>query len=185
MRARDQAAIKAGVFILAAGLAEFGLMTQAQAVCPVCTVAVTTGVGLSRWLGVDDTITGLWIGGVIVSLIIWSINWMDNHNIRFKGKALITAGSYYLLVLAPLYLAGFIGQRDPLLAFPINTFWGVDKLVLGIAAGSVAFYAGAWSYERLKERNKGHAYFPFQKVLMPLVPLILLSPVFYLLTKRG
>jgi hypothetical protein len=177
--------MKARIFILASVLLQLGLVTQAQAVCPVCTIAVTAGVGLSRWLGVDDTITGLWIGGVIVSLIVWSVNWTDDHHIRFKGKTLITAVFYYLLVFAPLYLAGLIGQRDPLLGFRVNTLFGVDKLVMGIGVGSLAFSAGAWAYERLKERNKGHAYFPFQKVIMPLVPLILLTPVFYLLTKRG
>ena len=177
--------MKAAIFIVTSVLVQVAWIAQAQAVCPVCTIAVTTGVGLSRWLGVDDTITGLWIGGVIVSLIIWSVNWMDDHHIRFYGKALVTAVSYYLLVFAALYLGGLIGQRDPLLGFPMNTLFGADKLVLGIGVGSMAFYAGAWAYERLKERNRGHAYFPFQKVVMPLVPLILLSPVFYLLTKRG
>ena len=34
----------------------------AKAICPVCTVAVGAGIGLSRWLGIDDSITGLWIG---------------------------------------------------------------------------------------------------------------------------
>jgi hypothetical protein len=61
---------------------------------------------------------------------------------------------------APLYLAGLIGQRDPLLGFRVNTLFGVDKLVMGIGVGSLAFSAGAWAYERLKERNRGHAYFP-------------------------
>lgn len=33
---------------------------KALAVCPICTVAVGAGVGLSRCLGIDDSITGLW-----------------------------------------------------------------------------------------------------------------------------
>ena len=41
---------------------------KALAVCPICTVAAATGIGFSRWLGIDDTITGLWIGGLTVSL---------------------------------------------------------------------------------------------------------------------
>ncbi len=169
---------KAKIFILAVTFIELSLTAKAGAVCPVCTVAVTTGVGLSRWLGVDDTITGLWIGGVIVSLIIWTASWMEAHNIRFKGRGLITAISYYLLVCLPLYFAGIIGD-------PHNTLWGADKLALGIVVGSLGFYAGAWSYEWLKKRNKGRAYFPFQKVIMPLIPLILLSPVFYFVTKES
>ncbi len=169
---------KARLFILTAALTELGLVAEAQAVCPVCTVAVTTGVGLSRWLGVDDTITGLWIGGVIVSLIVWTVSWMDAHNMRLKGRGLITTISYYLLVCLPLYFAGIVGD-------PNNTLWGIDKLALGIVVGSLGFYAGAWSYEWLKKGNKGQAYFPFQKVVMPLIPLILLSPVFYFVTRGG
>lgn len=153
-----------------------GLTGKAHAVCPVCTVAVSTGVGLSRWLGVDDTITGLWLGGLIVSLIIWSINWMDERHIRFAGRNLLTIVAYYLLVAAPLHFAGVTGH-------PENTLLGIDKLVLGIMLGSGAFYAGAAWCESIKEGNLGHAYFPFQKVVMPIAPLMLLTFFFYIATK--
>lgn len=156
--------------------AALGLIAKAQAVCPVCTFAVTTGVGLSRWLGVDDTISGLWIGGVIVSMILWTLSWMDAQAIHFKLRGLITTLAYYLLICVPLYAADMIGGAR-------NRLFGIDKLALGIIIGSLAFYAGAWSYERLKQMNKGRAYFPFQKVAMPVVPLILLTPVLYLVTK--
>ena len=36
----------------------------AHAVCPVCTVAVGAGLGLAEWLGIDDSISGLWIGAL-------------------------------------------------------------------------------------------------------------------------
>lgn len=170
--------IKRKLFISAATVIELGLIAKAQAVCPVCTVAVGAGVGLSRWLGVDDTITGLWLGGAIVSLIIWSISWMEKRNVHLRGKGLVTTVSYYVLICAPLYLAGIVGHPD-------NTLLGIDKLVLGIAAGSGAFYSGAWWYKRLKEKNMGHAYFPFQKVAMPITPLIILSIIFYYLTKQA
>jgi hypothetical protein len=160
------------VFLSTAAAIEFGLAAKAQAVCPVCTVAVSTGLGLSRWLGVDDTVTGLWLGGVTVSLIIWSISWMEKRNIHFKGQGLITTVFYYLLLFLPLYLAGIAGQ-------PRNTLGGIDKLVLGTAAGSAAFYSGAWLYKRLKEKNNGRSYFPFQKVVMPIAPLVILSIIFY------
>jgi hypothetical protein len=162
--------------VLIATALQFGLIGAAQAVCPVCTVAVSTGVGLSRWLGVDDTITGLWLGGLIVSLIIWSINWMEERHIRFPGRNLFTIFVYYLLAVVPLHLAGVTGHLD-------NTLFGIDKLVLGTVLGSGAFYAGAVWYERIKESNLGHANFPFQKVVMPIAPLILLTFLFYLATK--
>jgi hypothetical protein len=37
-------------------------------VCPVCTIAVAGGVGLCRYLGIDDLISGAWIGALLFSL---------------------------------------------------------------------------------------------------------------------
>lgn len=149
---------------------------QVQAVCPVCTVAVSAGMGLSRWLGVDDIISGLWLGGVIVSLILWTLQWIETRNIHFQGRGWVTAFSYYLLILLPLYFGGLIGH-------PNNVLWGIDKLILGTAIGSVAFYSGAWCYGYLKNKHGGHAYFPFQKVAMPIAPLVVLSLLFFYLLK--
>lgn len=152
-------------------------MGQAFAVCPVCTVAAGAGVGFSRWLGIDDTVTGLWIGGLTVSLIIWTLNFFNKKKIVFKGKIIITTLAYYLTLILPLYFSGIIGH-------PLNTFvFGIDKLLFGIIIGSLGFWAGAVFYDYLKENNNGHAYFPFQKVVMPIFPLIILSIFFYFLTK--
>lgn len=160
--------------ILGAGLL---LARPALAVCPVCTLAVAAGVGLSRWLGIDDTITGLWIGGLIVSMITWTLSWLDKKQIRFIGRSIITAIGYYALVVVPLYFMGVIGNP----ANAIYLSW-LDKLLLGIIVGSAGFWAGASWYYYLK-KNNSHAYFPFQKVVMPIAPLIILSVLFYFLTK--
>lgn len=151
---------------------------QAMAVCPICTVAVVAGVGLSRYLGIDDSISGLWIGGLTVSMITWTMSWYEKKNINFKGKGLLTVTGYYLLIVVPLFFTGMIDN-------PLNTICtcGVDKLLIGIIVGSFGFWAGAEWYFYLKAKNDGHAYFPFQKVVMPVSPLIILSIIFYLLTK--
>ncbi len=151
---------------------------QALAICPICTIAVGAGVGFSRWLGIDDSISGLWIGGLTVSMIIWTLSWFDKKNIRFQGRDVITAAAYYLLIIAPLYFTGLIGNS----ANAIYSNW-LDKLILGIVAGSFGFWFGASLYDYLKEKNNGRAYFPYQKVVMPITPLIILSILFYLLTK--
>ena len=154
------------------------LAHPALAVCPVCTIAVAAGIGLSRWLGIDDSITGLWIGGLTVSMITWTLTWFDKKNIRFRTRTLVTVAGYYALIVVPLYFMG-------LLANPANALYGnwLDKLLIGIIVGSVGFWFGATWYFHLKEKNNGHAYFPFQKVVMPIAPLVLLSIVFYFLTK--
>ena len=154
----------------------FALPLITQAVCPVCTIAVCGAVGLSRWLKIDDSITGLWIGGLTVSIAVWTISWLKRKKWRFPGMPIITFIAYYLIVILTLYFAKFLGQTA-------NCFLGLDKLLWGIILGSILFAAGAVFYNYLKKKNDGKAYFPFQKVVMPILPLLILSLVLYLLTK--
>jgi len=143
------------------------------AVCPVCTIAVGAGIGLSRWLGIDDVITGLWIGGLLVSLTIWTEDWFTKKKFwAVKYRWLATLVVYILITLVPLYFMGVIGH-------PLNTLWGIDKLVLGSVLGGLVFYwAGVWAYRQWKARRGGRACFPFQKVVMPLAALLILSLIF-------
>jgi hypothetical protein len=161
--------------LTAAGLS---FAPAASAICPICTVVVSSGVGLSRYLGVDDSISGLWIGGLTVSAIEWTLNWMEKKKIDFKGKALLTWLGYYALVLSAFYFTDFMEN-------PIQTICScaADKLFLGIVTGSAAFAMGASWYYYTKEKNGGKALFPFQKVAFPVVPLVLLIFFFNFLTK--
>lgn len=155
--------------------------SKVEAVCPVCTVAVGAGVGFSRYLGIDDTIAGLWIGALIVSVSMWTINWMNKKNWRFKGREILVAFLYYALTVWPLYYWKIDGAT--VMGHPYNKIWGIDKLLLGIIIGSMAFFSSALWYNHLKKKNNDHAYFPFQKVAMPVAALVILSGVFYFITK--
>lgn len=143
--------------------------------CPVCIVVVSAGVGLSRWLGIDDTISGLWIGGLTVAVSLWTINWLTKKNINFKGKEVLVLLAYYAMVLIPLELTGIMGH-------PQNKLWGIDKIMFGFLLGSIGLTAGIAWYDYIKRKN-GKAHFPFEKVVAPVVPLAIFSLIFYLLTK--
>lgn len=169
---RNKAWHKKRLFLFGLALTPVSL---AQAFCPVCVVAVGAGLELSNYLGIDDVITGQWIGALLVGLSAWTLEWLGKKKINFKGKVPAIYAGYYLLTVVPLYFAGLMGQPD-------HTFWGVDKLLLGIICGSLIFYfAGMWHF-KLKKKNSNKVYFPFQKVVIPVGLLFILSVVFYFLT---
>ena len=150
--------------------------TVAFAVCPICMVAVGAGIGLAQYFNVDDTIIGIWIGGLIVSLIVWTIHWLDKKNIRFYGRKISIVIIYYGSVIIPLYACGIMGHL-------LNKFWGMDKILLGIIIGTIAFFSSIIIHNQLKKKNNDQSYFPLQKVLIPVATLMGLSIIFYYLTK--
>lgn len=142
------------------------------AVCPVCTVAVGMGLGLSRYFGVDDLISGVWIGALTASSVLWFLNWLDKKQINFKFRKPIVSVSFYLIVAAPLYFTDIVGH-------PLNKFLGVDRLLFGIISGSLIFISGVFFNNFLKNRNNGKVYFYFQKVVIPVLFLVIISLIFY------
>jgi hypothetical protein len=160
-------------------LASLGFAPAAQAVCPVCVVAVGAGLGFSRYLGIDDAITGLWIGGLTVAMIMWTINWLRPKLGQKKSWPLIkwaTIILFIILIVWSLNSQGFLGH-------PLNKLWGMDKILLGTVFGGLVFWVMSALYVYLKKENNDKAYFPFQKVVMPFGALAFFSLIFYFLTK--
>ena len=148
----------------------------AKAVCPVCTVAVIGGLGLSRWFGIDDTVTGVWAGALVASMTLWTINWLNKKNIKFYGRKILVAVFWYGLTFVPLHYMDIIGH-------PLNKLWGMDKFILGVIIGSIIFAAAAILYEYLKKKNHDKPHFPFERVAMPIAALAIISAIFYFITK--
>ena len=140
--------------------------------CPVCTIAIGAGLGLSRWLGISDLVSGIWIGGLIVSLIGITINWLIKKGWRFPFLKSIVVILFYFLTIGPLYWAKVIGR-------PYNRFCGMDKLLFGMIVGSASFLITVWLNYLLNKKNKGKAFFPFQKVVIPVIFLVIASLVLY------
>lgn len=158
------------------------LTRPAYAVCPVCTVAVVGGLGLSRWLGIDDSITGVWTGGLMISLTLWTVSWLEKKNFTWLKRIGNTA-RYVLIFLfwilftyVPLWYSGIIGH-------PFNRIFGIDKLIFGSIVGAGAFLLGVWADKKERE-IKGQILFNFQRVVFPVTALVIASLVMYFLTKR-
>lgn len=148
-----------------------------EAVCPVCTVAVGAGVGISRWLGIDDTVSGLWMGGLIVSSAFWTAAWLEKKGKTWPHKRFWALLAFWAMTLPPLYWSGMVGHS-------LNTLWGVDRLVLGMMMGSGLFILAVWTDKLLRmTKEGGKVYVPYQKVIIPVTLLTAASLYFYMLTK--
>ena len=166
-------------FALFAAVATLMVLPAAWAVCPVCTVAVGAGLEGARLLGVEDVITGIWAGGLTVSLIAWTANYMKKRGVRNKLWYGLNIVVYYALLL----LVYCFPLGNPIVVFGDKCMWGIDQFLLGIIAGSIVFVAmNAW-YERIKKNNGGHAWFPFQKVVWPFGGLVVATALFWAIIK--
>lgn len=145
---------------------------SALSVCPVCTVAVGAGLGLAEYLGIDDSISGLWIGALIISMSIWTIIWLNKKEIHFKGRKILIFLAYYAIVILPLYWKGKIGH-------PLNRLCGIDKLLLGIILGTFLFSAGVLFHNYIRKKNGDISYFKGQKIVAGILPLMIASIIFY------
>jgi len=146
------------------------------AVCPICTVAVGAGLAISKKFGIDDTITSVWIGGLLMSVSIWTINWLGKKKWTFPGHQVVIGLVWYGITFVPLYFT-------EALFIPNNTILNIDKIIFGTLVGSLVFAATVSLYQYLKAKNGGKAHFPFEKVAIPVAGLILTSLVFYFITK--
>jgi hypothetical protein len=158
----------------------FALLTSvAQAVCPVCTIAIGAGLESMRVLGVKDVLTGIWAGGLTVSLIGWTAGYMRKHNVKNPIWYLLNA-IVYIALLASVYV---FPLDNPIVKWWDNCMWYMDQFLLGILVGAVTFIAMELWYLHIKKKNGGHALFPFQKVVMPFTGLLLMTGVFWAIIK--
>lgn len=158
------------------GILFFGFFwaNAVKAVCPVCVVVVGAGLGLSEWLGIDDAISSIWIGALLIATVLWTLTEMKKKNWSFAYDKVVIFLAYYLLVFVPLFYSGIIGH-------PLNKIFGIDKIIFGSAVGTIMFLLSHWLYQYLKQKNNGKPFFSYQKVVMPVAILLLTSVAMYLL----
>lgn len=146
-----------------------------HAVCPVCTVAVAAGLGISRWIGIDDSVTGVWIGGLILSSGLWLADWISKKKWKVPYPKFLSVLLMALFVIPPLYWSKMIGLSG-------NTLLGIDKILLGTIIGSIIFLIGVGIDKWLRTTNSGKVYIYYQKVIIPVFLLSIISFIFYLIT---
>ncbi len=148
---------------------------RSLAVCPICIVAVGAGLGISRYIGIDDAVTGVWIGGLIVASGLWFATVIENKKWKVPYPEVISVVSFLVLTIIPMYIGKIIGH-------PGNKLWGVDKILLGTVAGSITFILSVYLDKALRKTNNGEVYIYYQKVILPVLLLTIMSFTFWSLT---
>ncbi len=141
--------------------------------CPICTVGVAVCLGLSRWLKVDDAISGLWIGAFILALTFLTNNWLFRKKEKKPLLALIFILILYLvLTFLPLYQAKIITAYS-------KTILGINNLIFGVSLGIVLTTIMLLIERLIRKKREGKVLFPYQKVVLPILPLLLASFIIY------
>lgn len=147
---------------------------KAQAICPMCTFAVGAGLGVSRWLGIDDIIPAIWIGALAFSSGLWLAGWVKQKDWNIPKKEWLAAFSFHLLLIPTLYALGIAGN-------PLNTLWGVDKIMLGVVVGTITFGLSGATDKYLRSINEEKVFIYYQKVILPMLYLSVVSFIFHLI----
>ncbi len=143
--------------------------------CPLCTAATGAAIAVTRWYGIDDSVVGLFVGGMIISTAFWFNNILKKRN---KGKEYIAYQGLILIFISLLstlvsfYFGGLIGTG-------IYILYGIDKLLIGIFIGSFLTWFAFYLHDMLRQINRDKNYIPFQAIVLAFVFLSTASVSFY------
>ena len=146
----------------------FAAPALANPACAVCTVAVGASLEIARYYGVADAVVGVWAGALLALLGYWLILWFDKKNWNFPGRDA-------LLMTISVGSVGFMYISEIAYTPQIIGILYMDVLLFSTIIGALTFIYVSKFYQWLKARNGGHAHFPFEKVVLPVAALVLLS----------
>ena len=144
----------------------------ANPACAVCTVAVGASLEIARSYGVDDAIVGVWAGAMLVILGYWMLSWMDKKGWRFAGRD-------FIVIVSSVAMIGFMYVSELVYTPQIIGVFYLDGFLFSVLVGALVMHYSSEFYQWMKAHNGGHAHFPFEKVVVPVLALCLASAYFY------
>lgn len=145
--------------------------------CPLCVAGAAFGITLTRWIGVDDSITGVWIAALLGASSFWLYSWLLGKKIEKVEK--------YKKILKPLiYVLVFVSTLWSFYQFRLivrmSQLFGFDKLTFGMLTGGILFYLIDVGDNFLIKKN-GKVFFPYQRIVFGLGSMVILSLLIYIL----
>jgi hypothetical protein len=132
--------------------------------CPVCIVTVGGGLLIAEKLGIDPLLVSIWISGLNTALAFYFASFIKrkpfNHPYLWSFLFFITT-VFYLWYTEQAFLG-------------IN-FWGIDKSLFGLSLGLLTFFLSRMADSYLRFTHQGHVAFPYQKVILPFIFLLIVT----------
>lgn len=147
----------------------------ANAQCPVCIVTVGGGLLIAKKLGLDSLLTALWISGLNVAISFWFVSFIK------KPKFLKSPLLWTLIMFVSTYI--YLASTKQMY-HKNDTFMHVDKVLVGLIAGTLVWLLGIGVDKLIRKYNNGKVLFFYQKVIVPLTLLVVTSGIFSLLIKN-
>lgn len=142
-----------------------------QAHCPLCVAGAGAGLTLTRWVGVDDSISGVWLAAFLGAISFWSESLIKRRELRPKLRPFIFIGIFAATIWS-FYKFNLVIRMSQIL--------GLDKLIFGMVIGGVAFYLIDVLDDYIIKRN-GKVFFPYQRIIVTLGGILVLSLGVYIL----
>ena len=145
----------------------------ANPACAVCTVAIGASLSIARNLGVDDCVVGVWAGAMLAIVGYWAIRWFEKRKWNFPHRDAV-------LMILSIASIGFMYMGD--LHYDPTVYLGflyIDSFLFTTILGAITFILAMNFYEWMKKKNGGHAHFPFEKVVVPVLTVLIVSLLFH------
>ena len=167
--------LKSKVFLVLLSLftIHYALFTrEALAHCPLCVAGAGVGLSLANSLGIDDSITGVWIGAFLGAVSFWT----EAFLYKKKIKNVLIRPLLYLVIFAStiwsFYQFNLVNRMVQL--------FGLDKLIFGIISGGAVFYLADFVDDWVIKRA-GKVFVPYQRIYVSLGSMLVLSILTYIL----
>ena len=136
---------------------------SAYAQCPICVVTVGGGLIIAKKFGIDDFLVSIWISALNTAFAFWFATKFKQGILK---SSIVWSLGFFILSVAYLLFSKQIGHVG-------NSLWGVDKVLLGLVVGYVISLLAIRVDKLIRKGNNGKVLFPYQKVVIPIVFLLL------------
>ena len=144
--------------------------------CPLCAGAVGAAAVGASYLGIDNSIVGLFVGAFSISTGLWFAKKMKRKYFKFQSFSIVL--SSFLFTVIPS--AKIVNDLDYISLF--NNIYFLDKILIGSIIGGLITLLALYLHEKIKQVN-GKVLVPYQGVFLTLILLIISSIPMYFVFK--